>query len=49
MIIRCPQCGKIKKFGKWIEIPRYLEEDVKKVTVVYRLCNECAKAQKKKE
>lgn len=43
MVIRCPVCKKIKKFGKWIEVPKPLEEAMKKVPILFVLCEDCKK------
>ncbi|MGR3310905.1 MAG: hypothetical protein ACUZ77_09030 [Candidatus Brocadiales bacterium] len=43
MVIRCPVCKKIKKFGKWIEIPKSLEAEVKEVPVLFVTCEDCKK------
>lgn len=43
MVIRCPVCKKIKKFGKWIEVPKSLEEEIKKVPVLFVHCESCGK------
>ncbi|HHT9126452.1 MAG TPA: hypothetical protein ACFYD6_11635 [Candidatus Brocadiia bacterium] len=43
MVIRCSVCKKIKKFGKWIEVPKPLEEEMKEVPVLLVLCEDCRK------
>ncbi len=43
MIIQCPACGKIRKFGKWIELPRVLAERMKteNYPVMNETCDNC--------
>jgi hypothetical protein len=43
MVIRCPVCKRIKKFGKWIEVPKSLEEEIKKVPGNSVTCEDCRK------
>ncbi len=43
MVIRCPVCKKIKKFGKWIGVPKPLEEEMKEVPTLFVLCEDCKK------
>lgn len=41
MIIWCPECGRIRKFGKWIEMSERLREQIKNIPVLDKECNEC--------
>ncbi|MGR3309639.1 MAG: hypothetical protein ACUZ77_02590 [Candidatus Brocadiales bacterium] len=42
MVIRCSGCGKVRKFGAWIEIHPVLAEQMKKDVEFYcTLCLDC--------
>lgn len=43
MVIKCSVCKKMKKFQKWIPVPRSIKEELKDVKVLYVICDDCRK------
>lgn len=41
MILQCQKCGKVKKFGEWIELSDSLNEMIKDVKVIKMPCPRC--------
>ncbi len=41
MVLQCQACNKVKKFGKWIEVPESLGEILNDIKVIKMLCPQC--------
>lgn len=41
MILQCQTCGKVRKFGDWVDVPAGLGEVMKEVKVIKTLCPQC--------